>query len=59
MSFEVAAHSWLPLSDIFGASSGSRYLGAFVTPCRDADCHLQSMVAAPKIAEERKSCHFT
>lgn len=42
VSFEVAAHSWLPLSDIFGASSGSRYLGAFVNTV--PWCRLSSTV---------------
>lgn len=56
-SFGVAAAPWFPLSDIVAASSGPRYSGAFFTPCRDADCHVQSMVAAPKIAEELKSSH--
>lgn len=57
VSSGVAADSWFPLSDIFAASSGSRCLSAFFTPCRDADCHVQSMVAAPKIAEEPKSSY--
>lgn len=57
MSLEVAAGSWFPLCDIVAASCGRRSLGSFLTPSRDADCHLQSMVAAPKIAEQRKSCH--